>query len=62
MFISYANFPLRLFFLRILETLVVLFNGGEKTADTAPGGKTSMAFHEANIFAKRINKLTILKF
>lgn len=53
-YINYGNFPLRLYCLRISETLVVLFNGGEKTADTAQGGKTSMAFHEANIFAKRI--------
>lgn len=53
-YINYANFPLRLYCLRISKTLVVLFNGGEKTADTAQGGKTSMAFLEANIFAKRI--------
>lgn len=53
-YINYGNFPLRLYCLRISETLVVLFNGGEKTADTAQGGKTNMAFIEANIFAKRI--------
>ena len=29
-YINYANFPLRLYCLRISETLVVLFNGGEK--------------------------------
>jgi len=52
--INYGNFPLRLYCLRISDSLVVLFNGGEKTADTAQGGKTSMAFHEANQFAKRI--------
>jgi uncharacterized SAM-binding protein YcdF (DUF218 family) len=34
--------------------LVVLFNGGEKTAKNAQGGKTSMFFNEANQFAKRI--------
>ena len=33
---------------------MVLFNGGEKTAGTAQGGRTSMVFQEANIFAKRI--------
>jgi hypothetical protein len=54
LYINFRNFPLRLYCLRISETLVVLFNGGEKTADTAQGGKTSMAFQEANIFAKRI--------
>jgi len=43
-YIDYGNFPLRLYCLRISETLVVLFNGGEKTANTAHGGKTSMAF------------------
>lgn len=53
-FINYGNFPLRLYCLRVSETLVVLFNGGEKTAESAQGGKTSMAFHEANQFAKRI--------
>ena len=53
-YIKYGNFPLRLYCLRISESLVVLFNGGEKTANTAQQGKTSMAFQEANIFAKRI--------
>lgn len=53
-YINYGNFPLRLYCLRISESLVVLFNGGEKTANTAQQGKTSMAFQEANIFAKRI--------
>lgn len=54
LYINYGNFPLRLYCLQISETLVVLFNGGEKTANTAQEGKTSMAFQEANIFAKRI--------
>ncbi|GHB36212.1 hypothetical protein [Mongoliitalea lutea] len=54
LYINFGNFPLRLYCLRISETLVVLFNGGEKTSETAQGGKTSMAFQEANIFAKRI--------
>jgi hypothetical protein len=58
-YINYGNFPLRLYCLRISESLVVLFNGGEKTANTAQQGKTSMAFQEANIFAKRI--LEVLK-
>jgi len=52
--INYGNFPLRLYCLRISETLVILFNGGEKTDRTAQGGKTSMVFIEANQFAKRI--------
>lgn len=60
-YIDYGNFPLRLYCLRISETLVVLFNGGEKTADTAQGGKTSMAFRDANLFAKRIMDALINK-
>lgn len=59
--INFGNFPLRLYCLRISETLVVLFNGGQKTADTAQRGKTSMAFQEANIFAKRILDALIKK-
>ncbi|MBS1919693.1 MAG: hypothetical protein JST17_05545 [Bacteroidetes bacterium] len=61
LYINFGNFPLRLYCLRMSETLVVLFNGGEKTADTAQGGKTSMAFQEANIFAKRIMDALINK-
>ena len=52
--INYGNFPLRLYCLRISDCLVILFNGGEKTNENAQGGKTSMVFHEANQFAKRI--------
>lgn len=52
--IDYGDFPLRLYCLRISDQLVVLFNGGEKTEATAQHGKTSMAFREANVFAKRI--------
>ncbi len=59
LFLHFGHFPLRLYCLRISETLVVLFNGSEKTAATAQGGKTGMAFQEANIFAKRI--LEVLK-
>lgn len=52
--INYGNFPLRLYCLRISDSLVILFNGAEKTAENAQEGKTSMAFHEANQYAKRI--------
>ena len=52
--INYGNFPLRLYCLRISDSLVVLFNGGKKTAENAQGGKTSMVFHDANLYAKRI--------
>ena len=51
---NFNGFPLRLYCLRICKSLVVLFNGGEKTSQTALGGKTSMAFTEANQFAKLI--------
>lgn len=60
-YINYGNFPLRLYCLRISESMVVLFNGGEKTTASAQGGKTSMAFHEANFFAKRIVEALIQK-
>lgn len=52
--IRFAHFPLRLYCLRLSESLVILFNGGVKTAQTAQSGKTSMAFREANQFAQRI--------
>jgi hypothetical protein len=54
--INYGNFPLRLYCLRISNSLVILFNGGEKTSANAQGGKTSMVFFEANLFADRILK------
>ena len=60
-YINYGKFPLRLYCLRISESLVVLFNGSEKTEESAQGGKTSMVFHEANFFAKRILDALIQK-
>ena len=50
------NFPLRLYCLRISESCVVLFNGAEKTSQSAQDGETSMAFHDANIYAAKILK------
>ena len=47
-------FPLRLYCLRLTEHLVILFNGGEKTDQSAQGSKASMAFHDANAFAAKI--------
>jgi hypothetical protein len=35
---------------------VLLFNGAPKTSGSAQEGETSMAFHEANVFAERILK------
>jgi hypothetical protein len=52
--IDFNNFPLRLYCLRISETLVILFSGAEKTSKSAQDGKTSMVFREANQFAERI--------
>lgn len=54
--LNFLNFPLRLYCLKITENILVLFNGNEKTGRTAQGGKTSMAFHDANEFAKRITE------
>lgn len=49
-----TDFPLRLYCLRLSKSCVVLFNGAAKTSNSAQEGKTSMAFHEANIFAECI--------
>lgn len=54
--INYHRFPLRLYCLRLTRSLVILFNGGEKTASSAQGGMTSMAFHDANQLAIRIRQ------
>lgn len=54
--INFVGFPLRLYCLRISDSLLILFNGGEKTAETAQEGKTSMVFHEANRYAEKILK------
>jgi hypothetical protein len=54
--LNFFNFPLRLYCLKITENILVLLNGNEKTGLTAQSGKTSMAFHNANEFAKRITK------
>ncbi len=54
--ITYSNFPLRLYCLRLTDHLVILFGGAEKTSASAQDGKTSMTFYEANQFADRINE------
>lgn len=57
--LHFKQFPLRLFALRIndRQDLVVLFNGGEKSAATAQESKElSMPFHEANAFGNRIEE------
>lgn len=50
------NFPLRLYCLKLSDSCVVLFNGGEKTSATSQEGETSMAFYEANRVAGSILK------
>ncbi|SMD42076.1 hypothetical protein SAMN00777080_0613 [Aquiflexum balticum DSM 16537] len=57
--IDYRDFKLRLYCLRICESIVVLFNGAEKTSQKAQDGNTSMVFYEANMFAQRILKAII---
>lgn len=50
------NFPLRLFCYRINEQLVVLFNGGIKTAASAQESEgLRMKFYEAKAFARKIS-------
>lgn len=52
----HLNYPLRLYCLRISNTILVLFNGDEKTSETAQDGKTSMVFYEALQFTECILK------
>jgi hypothetical protein len=51
---NFGDFPLRLYCLKITNHLVILFNGDEKTSQSAQDGKTSMVFHDANAFAGKI--------
>ncbi len=52
-----ANFPLRLYCYRISDSIVVLFNGGIKDADTAQeSGDLSMKFRDAQQYAQKISK------
>ncbi|MEZ4942835.1 MAG: hypothetical protein R3D58_18335 [Saprospiraceae bacterium] len=56
-FLHYPDFPLRLFCTRINTNLVILFNGGLKTAPTAQESPDlSMPFTQANEFVRRIDK------
>lgn len=51
------NFPLRLYCYRITESIVVLFNGGIKSAQTdQESSNISLKFYEAQQFAKKINE------
>jgi len=53
--LDFANFPLRLFCLRITDEILILFNGGIKDAEKAQNTKASMSFQEAQQFCTRIN-------
>lgn len=48
------EFPLRLYCLRLSHSCLVLFNGGEKTSDSAQDGDTNISFLLANDFAGKI--------
>lgn len=50
------NFPLRLYCLKVNEQIVVLFNGGLKTAVNAQESELSMRFYDAKQFAARIHR------
>lgn len=55
--LQYPDFPLRLFCYRVSEKLVILFNGGLKTAPSAQQSEDlSMPFHQANEFSRRIKE------
>ncbi len=50
-----SAFPLRLYCIRVNEQIVILFNGGEKTSNTAQDSKDlSLKFYEAQSFAIKI--------
>ncbi|MEX0995945.1 MAG: hypothetical protein WDZ45_02715 [Flavobacteriaceae bacterium] len=59
--LDFADFPLRLYCLRITDEILILFNGGIKDARTAQESKASMKFHEAQQFCERINQAFISK-
>ena len=50
-----SSFPLRLYCLRISKQIIILFNGGKKTAQTIQQSQElSIKFYEAQIYSKRI--------
>ena len=54
--VSFVDFPLRLYCLRVSEDKLILFNGDEKTSWKAQDGKTRTTFYEAQIFARKIKE------
>jgi hypothetical protein len=54
--VTFANFPLRLYCLRISNEILILFNGDEKTSWAGQAGKTRTTFLEAQLFAEKIKE------
>lgn len=58
----YKNFPLRLYCFRISDEIIVLFNGGIKSSNTAQTSPDiSMKFYEAQGYASKIESAIIDK-
>lgn len=58
----YKNFPLRLYCYRISDSIIVLFNGGIKSSDTAQGSPdVSFKFYEAQSYVSKIESAIIDK-
>jgi hypothetical protein len=54
--LEYPNFPLRLFCFKVSERIVILFNGGPKTAGTSQSSeRLNFYFQNAQNFASRIS-------
>ena len=52
----YPNFPLRLYALKITNSIAILFNGGVKDDETNQKSSLHLIWREACEFAKRINE------
>lgn len=57
--VSFVNFPLRLYCLRVSDEKLILFNGDEKTSWKGQEGKTRTTFLEAQNFARKIKDALI---
>lgn len=54
--IDFTSLKVRVYCLRLTNDVLILFNGGEKTHQTARGGKTKGSFDDAQLFAEPIWK------
>lgn len=53
----YSNFPLRLYCYRLTDNIIILYNGGIKTSETAQNSKDlSMKFYEAQHYTSKIEE------